>query len=57
MATTIKSHCCLGLTATLVREDDLIQAVGEEGSGRSEPARLFAESAVSEGGELGEVET
>ena len=25
MATTIKSHCCLGLTATLVREDDLIQ--------------------------------
>ncbi|CAJ1330944.1 unnamed protein product [Effrenium voratum] len=25
VATTIKSHCCLGLTATLVREDDLIQ--------------------------------
>jgi len=24
VATTIKSHCCLGLTATLVREDDLI---------------------------------
>mmetsp|Transcript_7857 Transcript_7857/g.18772 ORF Transcript_7857/g.18772 Transcript_7857/m.18772 type:complete len:694 (+) Transcript_7857:33-2114(+) len=25
VATMIKSHCCLGLTATLVREDDLIQ--------------------------------
>ena len=24
VATTVKSHCCLGLTATLVREDNLI---------------------------------
>jgi len=24
VATTVKAHCCLGLTATLVREDDLI---------------------------------